>query len=223
MPDEALYPVKLATEQARLVFSFTEVGKAEFYAELSDKRVNEIIYLAEENKPEQIEQTADRLNRHLVAMAALPSPKGGIFEAAMTEEAKEGLILEERAAEVPVAEITGEEEEAETDEEEEEEILVAEPPGEKEVIEEAEPPSPEIVTVESPKTAKQFSIGGGANDTADRWTNLNITVANQASLNSARLREILEKTPKSARPALEKAISNLEANYRKAIESLNEP
>ena len=66
-------------------------------------------------------------------------------------------------------------------------------------------------------------VGSGADVSADRWINLNITVANLASTNSARLREILEMVPESARPALEEAISNLEVNYRKAIESLNEP
>ncbi len=220
MPDDALYLVKLATEQARLVFSFSEVGKAEFYAELVDKRVNEIVYLAEENKPEQIEQTAERLNEHLVAMAALPSPKGEAYEAAMTREVEEELALDTGEEEEALPEITGEEEQ----EEAEEKITITEPPGEKEDLEAAEPPPPEVIVVEKePKAAMQFSGGAGANVAADRWTNLNITIANQASMNSARLRKVMETAPESARQVLEKAISNLETNYRKAMEALNEP
>ena len=33
MPGQVLYPVKLATEQARLAFTFSELGKAEVYAQ----------------------------------------------------------------------------------------------------------------------------------------------------------------------------------------------
>ncbi len=58
MPDEPLYPVKLATEQVQLVLTPSTIGKMELYTRLADKRVLEIARLADENKSEQIELTA---------------------------------------------------------------------------------------------------------------------------------------------------------------------
>ncbi len=73
MPDEPLYPVKLATEQAQLVFTPSALGKAELYAKLADRRVFEIIRMAGKGKPEQIERTARRLDIHLARIAELAS------------------------------------------------------------------------------------------------------------------------------------------------------
>jgi len=66
MPDSLLYPVKLATEQVRLKLTPSDIGKAELYAELADRRVAEIVYMVNKGKPEQVEPTAERLNKHLV-------------------------------------------------------------------------------------------------------------------------------------------------------------
>jgi len=69
MPDEPLYPVKLATEQVRLVFTTSALGKAELYAKLADRRVLEIVRMADESKPEQVERTARRLDAYLTKIA----------------------------------------------------------------------------------------------------------------------------------------------------------
>ena len=71
MPDNPLYPVKLATEQARLTLTPSSLGKAELYAKLADKRVAEIIYMANKGKPEQVERAAQRLNSYLTRVAVL--------------------------------------------------------------------------------------------------------------------------------------------------------
>ncbi len=73
MPDEPLYPVKLATEQARLILTPSALGKAEFYAKLADRRVLEIVRMADKNKPEQIERTTHRLDIYLTRIADLAS------------------------------------------------------------------------------------------------------------------------------------------------------
>ncbi|MBI3040161.1 MAG: hypothetical protein HYY80_00625 [Chloroflexi bacterium] len=89
MPDEPLYPVKLATEQARLVLTPSALGKAELYARLADRRVLEIIRMAGEGKPEQIERTARRLDNYLTRIADLASTQqvaGGESEALLAEE-----------------------------------------------------------------------------------------------------------------------------------------
>jgi len=77
MPDSPLYPVKLATEQVQLTLTPSDIGKAELYAKLADRRVAEIVYIVNKGKPKQIEQIAQRLNKHLAMIASLPLAEKG--------------------------------------------------------------------------------------------------------------------------------------------------
>ncbi len=77
MPDEPLYPVKLATEQVRLTLTPSEIGKARLCARLADRRVAEIIYLADKGDARQVEVIAQRLDKHLVILARLASALKG--------------------------------------------------------------------------------------------------------------------------------------------------
>ena len=103
MPGEPLYPVKLATEQVRLVFTPSALGKAEFYAKLADKRVVEIVHLVDKNKPEQIERATRRLDAYLARIADLASLQptaGGVATAPPAKEvpaaaSRETLAIEE--------------------------------------------------------------------------------------------------------------------------------
>ncbi len=70
-PDGALYPVKLASEQVRLAFTFSDIGKATLYANLTDRRVNEMDGMVRSNRPELVAKTAERLNENLEAVAIL--------------------------------------------------------------------------------------------------------------------------------------------------------
>ncbi len=82
MPDNPLYPVKLATEQVRLILTPSDIGKAELYANLTEKRVIEIAHMANKGKPEQVEKTTQRLNNHLVEIASLAGAQkeeAGVF------------------------------------------------------------------------------------------------------------------------------------------------
>ncbi len=244
MPGDTLYPVKLATEQTRLAFTFSELGKAEVYTELADKRVDEIIYLAGVNKPDQIETTSERLNGHLDAIITLSLPdKEGwteedegqmLFTEAVAEEAivAEKDMEEEETEAVPgLTSVTGEA--AATAEEVSPGVEAS--PGIKQQEGKVVTPAPEkVVTAEesaalskaavSSKESLEVSralVGTGANLTTDRQNQLKITVYNQASTNTERLRAALEEAPESSRPALEEAINTLESGYQKAINSLN--
>ena len=77
MPDEPLYPVKLATETVRLTLTPSALGKAELYVKLVDKRVEEIIRMADKGKMKHVERTAQRLNTCLVMAANLAVPEEG--------------------------------------------------------------------------------------------------------------------------------------------------
>ncbi len=73
MPDGNLYPIKLATEQVWLALTPSSLGKAEVYTNLADRRVAEIVYMAGENNPEQVEEAIQRLDNHLIMLARLVS------------------------------------------------------------------------------------------------------------------------------------------------------
>ncbi len=76
MPDSLLYPVKLATEQAQLTLTPSDIGKAELCAKFADRRVAEIIYIANKGDAQQIEVITQRLDKRLVMLARLTSALG---------------------------------------------------------------------------------------------------------------------------------------------------
>jgi len=73
MPDSPLYPVKLATEEVRLALTLSPIDKANLCAELADRRVAEIIYMAERGDVQQVELITQRLDERLVMLATLVS------------------------------------------------------------------------------------------------------------------------------------------------------
>lgn len=75
LPNQPLYPVKLATEQVQLRLARSNVTKAELYARLADRRVAEMERLANRIKPgvkpEAIEQATQRLDNYLERITVL--------------------------------------------------------------------------------------------------------------------------------------------------------
>lgn len=78
LPDNPLYAVKLATEAVQLRLADTPLEKAEIYAKFADKRVTELVKMAEKGKPEQVQKVAERLNNQLTAMAMAARANGEI-------------------------------------------------------------------------------------------------------------------------------------------------
>lgn len=64
MPDEPLYPVKLATEQIRTVVTSSSLGKAKLEARLAEKRIEELSYMINKDNSEVAERVSERLYRH---------------------------------------------------------------------------------------------------------------------------------------------------------------
>ena len=71
MPDTPLYQVKLATEQVQLALTPSDIGKAQILTNLADRRVTEIIYLANQGNPGQIEKATQRLDTYLARVVTL--------------------------------------------------------------------------------------------------------------------------------------------------------
>jgi len=73
MPDSFLYPVKLATEEVQLVLAPSEMDMARLYADFADRRVAEIVYMAEQGDAEQVELLTQRLAENLDMLTVLAS------------------------------------------------------------------------------------------------------------------------------------------------------
>jgi hypothetical protein len=77
LPDEPLYPVKLATETVQLRLTLSALSKAKLYVKFADRRVAEIVKMADKGKTEQVERLTQNLNSKLVAAADLSEPVSG--------------------------------------------------------------------------------------------------------------------------------------------------
>jgi hypothetical protein len=98
MPDDTLYPVKLAAERVRLGLSRGDIKKARVNVHLADIRVKEIVYLAKKGDSRRLERALSRLEGHMEAIdqaieANADRPK--VREALTALKA----LLEERMAE----------------------------------------------------------------------------------------------------------------------------
>ena len=225
MPDSPLYAVKQATERVQMVFTFSNLGKAELNATLADKRVEEIVYLSDKDEPEKLAQTTESLNIHLNELSEHASSPGaavvsltGIREAAPAASP----VTPPAVAPAPSPEP---------------EIQLAKP-----APVTAEPPvavqAPEAKSEAAGKatTNETLSLAAAANvserqqndeqqkkrgsSDEDRRSKLKATVENQADNNIARLKATVENAPESAKPALQRALNISEDEYKKAIESL---
>jgi hypothetical protein len=98
MPDSILYPVKLATENVQMSFTFSDLDKAQLCAELADERVAEIIYMAEKGDAQGVEAVTQRLETRLATLAELASGLEGTDAGALLSVTSGGA--EEPAAPV---------------------------------------------------------------------------------------------------------------------------
>ncbi len=211
MPDQPLYSVKLATEQVRLALTPSALGKAEFYARLADKRVAEIARMANENKPEKIEQATQHLGNYLADIANLSSVQKEASLTAMAPTAP-------RVQTTPTTPTT--------------------PTAPTSPTTPTTPQAPIVPTVPPAPLPMVGASGGEASasedgtftdrsaETAETVTRIaprsrfeeSLEIA--ASDNLAYLLALLETAPPSSRPALQQAIAVLESGYDRAIKSL---
>ncbi len=81
MPDQPLYNVKLAVEQAQVALTFSDANKAELHARLAERRAQEIANMAGAGKTDKVIATTVRMNYQL-EQAVLNMQK---YEAANSE------------------------------------------------------------------------------------------------------------------------------------------
>jgi hypothetical protein len=238
MPDDFLYPVKRAAEQVQLAFTFTSLGKAEANARMADTRVEEIVYLANEDEPEKIVVLANSLNTNLMNVAALSSRKQNSTTGSASDESmkfsvaaemEESTIVSEPAADSNEGAKVTSSELSESVSEEESAPAVIIPDVDNSTINEADKtdeteiqaPKAVPVTNEPARPASVTKVTGQGKTSNSRRDQLNTTVVNQANKNISRLRELLNIVPESARPAILRAIELSEQGYEIAIDSLD--
>ncbi|MFC1942881.1 DUF5667 domain-containing protein [Chloroflexota bacterium] len=204
LPGESLYQVKLLTETVRLALTPSSLGKAELYVNLADMRVNEIIRLVDEGKADQLEQTSDRLNGHLVAMTNLDILGGeGLAEkAATTFEAPQAAVREMPLAPAPAPAPAPK---------------IAPAPLEK---------APVMTAPGAPELAESVVPGGvekadGKGTEPDELATLRVVLSSRAVENAEVLWVLLERAPESAKPALERAIIQASVAYEQALSHLD--
>jgi hypothetical protein len=152
MPDGTLYPVKLATEQVWLALTPSSLGKAKVLTKLADRRVTEIIYMANKGNAQQIEDITQRLDKHLVMLLR--------------------LALALKAPQV-------------------------------------------LAPSEGTEADRDILVGANSRD------ELRIMIARYAINHPAALRNALEKSPESVKPALLDAINKSETGYEEALMALD--
>jgi hypothetical protein len=197
MPDSTLYSVKLTTEQVRLALTPSQMGKAKLCAELADRRVVEIAYMADRGDAQQVELITQRLDDKLDLLVVLI---GG-------EKAAEPEMLMVPAPATPpppttTAPTTGE----------------APPPGEETEV----PPPPPAEDTVPPATAVPQEGRGWDDDSAHDGTRAQLrdTLVTDAVSNRAVLNEALDKAPERARDALRRALEVSDEGYEQALEAL---
>lgn len=204
MPDESLYQVKLATEQVRLALTPSDISKAQLLAELADKRVAEIIYLANRDKPNQIESVTQRLDTYLARVAILATvqpEEAEVFLAPASEKPTPEIV----PTPMPAPQLAPAPSEK-TKEEEEVGILA---------------PAP---TAEAPQALPEQARGGSGKELpaqANRRAKLKMIMARYAVNHPAALRAVLETAPESVKPALRRAIAVSVAGYERALKTLD--
>ena len=206
MPDSPLYPVKLATEQVQLALTPSALGKAQLCATLAERRVAEIIYLADKGDAQQVEAVTQNLDERLTILAMLVSTgyTGGNWEAPQTEEAPQAeeapLVLTEDAATAP--------------------LPTAPTPTPAPTPAPAPAPTSPQPTVEEPAPREV----GDAEDVSaadDNRANLKVKVAGDAISHLDALQTALEQAPLSVKAALEHAIAVSENGYKKALDAMD--
>ncbi len=65
MPGDFLYPVKIRTEQIRLVLTPSEVGKIDLYIALAERRMQEITEMSKRSETDQVASLVPLVSQHL--------------------------------------------------------------------------------------------------------------------------------------------------------------
>ncbi len=217
LPDQPLYSVKLLTENARLALTTSPDGKAELYAQFADKRVNEIIKMADEGKVAPLEKATERMNSNLAAIARLNQPGANGKESGagtISTDTSSGELTPATAAVPPTPNFSSFN------------TTASRAPTSKSfpaISQNATSRAPAALSSASANATKlptaHQSVSAINNNDKDR---LQTTVSQQAQINTEKLQEALKRVPDSVKPSLEKAINDAGKGYGEAMKNISD-
>jgi len=230
LPDSPLYPVKIATETVQLKLAGTPLEKAELYAKLADKRVTELVKMAEKGKPEQVQKVAQRLNGLLMAMAMEAKANGEVAAMMAGEQVPMMQSPEAGAAVAPAVTETVDAASAPTPK------LVPAPmprpapgpmpkpvPAPDVTAKKAPAPTKEkapVAIAPTPPTVTPQPLDPNMLAQMQKRAQLKMMVSEKASVNSDAIREALKNAPESVKPALYQALTVADSGYQQALQAL---
>jgi len=199
MPDEPLYPVKLATEDMRLALAVSDTQKAQVHTQLAETRAVEVETMADQGKTEHAAITAARLAKQLeLANSAIASVESTIGTAPLptiTEE--QPPITEEQP---PVTE-------------EQPPVTEEQPP-----VTEEQPP----VTEEQPPVTEEQPTPPEGQPTPPALTTRDKGVSAKTERFKKSLKNSTSKSLKALESAMEKAPLQAKPDWQQAIDAISE-
>jgi len=183
MPDEPLYPVKLATEDMRLALAVSDTQKAQVHTQLAETRAVEVETMADQGKTEHAAITAARLAKQLeLANSAIASVESTIGTAPLpTVTEEQPPVTEEQP---PVTE-------------EQPPVTEEQPP-----VTEEQPP----VTEEQPTPPAFTTRDKGVSAKTEHFKK---SLENSTSKSLKALESAMEKAPPQAKPNWQRAIDSI--------------
>jgi hypothetical protein len=91
MPGQTLYPVKLAMEQIRITFAFSDEVKVGYLTRFAEARAEEIAYASEKGDADQVEAALEGLERNLSKVEEIVAPDGVSSEVTSSQQEHPGL------------------------------------------------------------------------------------------------------------------------------------
>ncbi|MEA3253544.1 MAG: DUF5667 domain-containing protein [Chloroflexota bacterium] len=217
LPDGPLYPVKLATEQARLALAFSDAGKAELHVSLAERRAGEMVVMASRGEGDKVLMLAAQVSAHLNELPGAVEVEPAATDRIPAKWGEEETLPETPAEEVPLPPSPASPEEAA-----EGGIVGETAAGAAATQAPAEAPAETVPEEAAAKTEAKAGEETAEEEAAAYGVEkgeLELPAALSQSLagNLAVLRNALDNVPEEYRPFLEQAIRNMAENYDEAI------
>lgn len=74
LPDESLYPIKLAAEQVRLTLAFSEIARTTYHVKFAERRAGEMVEMARQGESDKISMLTEQIANHLSKVYLMEEP-----------------------------------------------------------------------------------------------------------------------------------------------------
>lgn len=74
LPDESLYPVKLAGEQVRITLTSSDMDRTKLHIQFAERRAGEMVEMARQGKPDNVSKLTKQIANHLGKVHVMEQP-----------------------------------------------------------------------------------------------------------------------------------------------------